>query len=372
MLPFAAMGNKTGVVGLAVGMAVVVASSMITVGTVSPAAAAPVVIPRPLPTTSGPAFPVNQVTGLGDTNDTPARFSILGTDLGITWDNGSGEILAAFGDTAYFNGESLLYGSLYHWRSNVLLRSNDRNLRDGMSISGGAMRSPGFAKRLLVPDHAREVTLIPTAGAEINGKQYMTYMSVKSWGLPNYWQTNFAGIAESTDNGQSWNRIDAIRPNTGGNQKFQMGALLKVGGMVYVYGTASGRQGAVYLARVPEPQFTDLAAYQYFSNGNWVPGNPEAATPVMGAPNGEMSVAYNDYLGKYISLSTRDGTDLRTSDTPEGPWSAPQPIVNQNEVPGSYAPYIHPWSSGNTLYFTLSIAGIYNVVLMRLPLDSVR
>nr|WP_231373790.1 DUF4185 domain-containing protein [Nocardia sp. 348MFTsu5.1] len=366
------MGNRTGVMGLAVGMAAVVAASVITVATVPSAVAAPVVIPKPLPSTSGPAYAVNQVTGLGDTNDTPGRFSILGTDLGITWDNGSGEILAAFGDTAHFDGESLLYGSMYHWRSNVLLRSADRNLRDGMSISGAALRSPGYAKRLLEPDLRHEITLIPTAGAEINGKQYMTYMSVKSWGLPNYWQTNYAGIAESTDNGQNWTRLDAIRPNTGGNQKFQMGALLKSGGMVYVYGTPAGRQGDVYLARVPEQQFTALAAYQYFSNGNWVPGNPDAATPVIGAPNGELSVAYNNYLGKYIALLSDDGTVMRTSDTPEGPWSAPRLIVNENDVPTSYAPYIHPWSSGDTLYFTLSISSIYNVVLMRLPLDSVR
>ena len=77
---------------------------------------------------NGPATIVNRLTGPFAMNDTIGRFNIGGTDLGVMWDNGRGEILTAFGDTQSFNGWSLLYGELYYWRSNVLLRSTDRHL----------------------------------------------------------------------------------------------------------------------------------------------------------------------------------------------------------------------------------------------------
>ncbi|MCK5752972.1 MAG: DUF4185 domain-containing protein, partial [Mycobacterium sp.] len=50
---------------------------------------------------------VARLTGPGSINDTFGRFNIVGTDLGVLWDNGHGEIMAAFGDTQTFNGWSL-------------------------------------------------------------------------------------------------------------------------------------------------------------------------------------------------------------------------------------------------------------------------
>ncbi|NDZ94466.1 DUF4185 domain-containing protein [Streptomyces sp. SID6673] len=322
------------------------------------------------PVAAGNGKVVARLTGPGSINDTVGRYNIVGTDLGVMWDNGHGEIMTAFGDTQSFNGWSLLYGQLWYWRSNVLLRSTDRNLSDGMTFTGHA-GSPGNAKRLLKPDLRREVTIIPTAGIAANGKQYMNVMSVKHWGPPGIWFTNWSGLAASTDNGQNWKAVNAFRPNGGGNHKFQMAAYLKVGNTVYTYGTPDGRWGSVYLARVNEKDIEHLGKYEYFSWGHWVKNNPESATPVMAAPTGELSVAWNDYLGKYISLGTKDnGVVLRTADNPWGPWSSGEIVVPANDPYSGYAPFIHPWSKGSSLYFTYSIYTGYQVYLMRLPLNK--
>lgn len=318
---------------------------------------------------AGMAGTVARLTGPGAINDTLGRYDILGTDLGVMWDNERGEILTAFGDTQSFDGRSLLYGSLFHWRSNVLLRSTDHNLADGMTFTGHT-GPPGYASRLLKPDLRKEITLIPTAGVAVGKTQYLNFMSVKHWVANSHWVTNFSGLARSDDNGRTWRRVGPQRPNSGGNVKFQMAAYLKVGDTVYQYGTPDSRWGAVYLARVPASQMENINAYEYLSNGRWVPRVPGAATPIMPPKNGEMSVAWDSYLGKYISLvQTEPGVKLRTADRPEGPWSAGELVVSRDDPYSGYAPFIHPWStSGPTLYFTYSVSFGYQVYLMRLPL----
>ena len=87
---------------------VAVAATTVTIGTVvAPTAPAATYA-------AGAATTVARLTGPGSINDTPGRYNIYGTDLGTMWDNGKGEILAAFGDTQTFNGWSLLYGQLWY------------------------------------------------------------------------------------------------------------------------------------------------------------------------------------------------------------------------------------------------------------------
>ncbi len=52
-----------------------------------------------LPGLSGRTTAIEKVTGTYSPNKTVDRFNVLGTDLGIMWDNGAGQILTAFGDT---------------------------------------------------------------------------------------------------------------------------------------------------------------------------------------------------------------------------------------------------------------------------------
>ncbi|MGB6181764.1 MAG: DUF4185 domain-containing protein [Rhodococcus sp. (in: high G+C Gram-positive bacteria)] len=343
---------------------------------------------------NGTTSTVGWVTGQQSANRTFDRFGISGTDLGVSWDNGAGQTLMAFGDTF---GNCTVPGG--QWRHNVLLRSDDSDLSDGITFPDGVPGDPNsgavvsgsdprFATQLIsaLGLSPLEYTIVPTSGIAVDGVQYMHFMSVRGWNGP-VWSTNYAGIATSRDNGQTWvPEPSTIRFNSGvtipGTEqfdaKFQQAAVVRgKDGMVYQFGTPNGRLGAAYLARVAPDAILDLARYEYWNGSGWSM-DLAAAAPVVSQPVGEMSVAWNDYLGRYVMLYGNDveGRILaRTATSPEGPWSAPTTLVVNTEIgnyPGGglYAPYIHPKSSGNSLYFTASQYSSYNVILLRTNLDA--
>ncbi|GGC68598.1 DUF4185 domain-containing protein [Hoyosella rhizosphaerae] len=351
------------------------------------------------PRAASPAKFVEWLTGPNSNNQTPTRFGMSGTDLGIIWDNGKTDdeqqVLIAYGDTF---GDCSLPGN--EWRFNALMRSADTDLSDGMAVPdplteedddylfGGSpvtIDRPDFSKQIidklgLAPT---EFTVIPTAGIAVGTTQYINFMSVKEWGPPGQWTTNFSAIAVSDDNGENWDvDFDTIRADeTGnlddydyvaGNNNFQMAAYVKRDGYVYTFGTPSGRQGAARVARVNETDILDLAEYEYWNGSGWTQGDPSAAVNVIPARVSEMSVQWNEFLGKYIALYTNSlgSVVLRLADQPQGPWSDAEPIMTATAFPGGlYAPYIHPWSEGSDLYFTVSRWSHYNVMLMRTTLD---
>lgn len=330
----------------------------------------------------------------GPDSDSYARFSISGADLGIMWDNGdpnNRQVLVAFGDTF---GDCTVEGQ--QWRSNTLFRSASTNLNvlpaafgdkyAGSPLSGPVSGGRGFSRQIIdsLRLAATEVTVIPTAAISVGTTQYVNFMSVASWGNPGQWSTNFSAVAVSTDNGEHWtvpatsirpawfNSVPGV-PFVWGYQNFQMGAYLRRDGYVYNYGTTAGRGGAPFLSRVVETAVADLAQYEYWTPFGWLKNTPFLAVQVTVAPGSEMSVAWNDYLGKYLMMYMNflGNIVLRTADKPQGPWSLPKTLVTTASIPGGiYAPYIHPWSSGSDLYFTLSLWSNYSVMLMHTTLSK--
>lgn len=345
--------------------------------------------------TSGPTQTVSWVTGPRSPAKTDARFSITSTDVGVPWDNGTGQVLMAFGDTwGKCQGRMV-------WRHNTMLRSNGdsdlskgitfRNAQVGNIYSGASVTSahPTFAQPMVNAVGVKniEIGMIPTAGIAVNGVQYVSFMSIHNWGPPGRWVTNYSALAVSRDNGQHWN-IDwnTARSNyelnipgnphfRTGQGRFQVSAFLRVGPWVYQYGTPNGRFGATFLARVPASRLTDINAYQYYSggtNGRWS-SDSSTAGRVVHEPVSELSVAYNGYLKKYVMLSSK-GLDvvLRSAPTPTGPWSNPRVIASGSQTGGLYAPYIHPRATGQSLYFVASRWEDYNVMLLRTDLSKLR
>lgn len=321
-----------------------------------------------LPDLRGATKAVFQVTGMASPNNTQA-YNVLGTDLGIMWDNGRGEMLTAFGDTAGFGFPNLLAGSTWAWRSNILLRSRTKDPANGIYFDS-VVRDVFGQARDLVPSPKipfLEISRIPTAGIEVNGVQYMSMMSVKSWDNVGQWTTNFSGLAASADNGETWADLTGTRrPNEGGHTNFQMNAFLKDGGYVYQYGTRSGRNNAAYVSRVRGHDIQDLTAYEYWDGRGWRRGDVNVAAPIMHGV-GELSVTYNDYLGQFVSLTTDpwNSVVMRTASAPEGPWSPPRVLIDTRELPTAYAPSIFPYQTGSDLYFLTTVHSQYNVVLMR-------
>ncbi len=400
-------------------------------------------------TAPAPAFPapgaqlspstnfISWLTGNFPDNYTLSRFGINGTDVGIIWDNGmvddpstpynEHQLLIAFGDTF---GDPNAPGQ--QWRSNVLLRTSDLVLSDGLSIpngtvinaadlstyfGGAALAYVNFAKQIINdPNVGPAVTIIPTAGISVptpgtmfGVTQYINFMAVQQWGNPGYWTTSYSAIAYSVDNGQNWTFAPStVRLNQWwtGNQNFQQASYVRPGdGYVYMYGTPNGRQGNAYLARVPEPSMLDLTKYQYWNGnaaavpgqpgpaGQWITGNPAAATSIFpvqqvvgacgalsrgpGSTTSEMSVQYNAYLKKYIAMYTDQNNSvvMRTSDLPQGAWSYAKVLMNQ-QPGGIYAPMMNPWSpstkgTGSDLYWNLSLFNTYDVMNMRTDLSKV-
>jgi hypothetical protein len=325
---------------------------------------------------------VGWVTGPDSPNQTIQRFAVVGTDLGIMWDNGDPadhQVLMAFGDT---NGYCQIPGK--QWRYNVLFRSQDGALSKTVAVpdgvvgnkySGSPVWREGISKQVIntIGQAPEETGIIPTSGIAVAGHQYLNFMSIRSWDSPGSWSTNFSAIAMSSDNGETWGVYPGtIRTPGAGNENFQMGAFLKPGPgdpYIYTYGTPSGRSGSAYVARVSPGFIPDLTKYEYWNadQGTWIPDNPAAATPVMPGQVGEMSVQYNTYLRQYLAMYGNGANDIvmRTAPTPQGPWGPEQVVVPQMQIPGGvYAPFLHPWSTGKELYYNLSLWSAYNVMLM--------
>ncbi|WP_396906420.1 DUF4185 domain-containing protein, partial [Mycolicibacterium phlei] len=378
-------------------------------------------------------YPNDPETGYTDLiANTWTRYTVGGTDLGIMWDNGipddpntpdinEHQVLIIVGDTFADGNMSL------DWRSNTLFRSSDTDLSNGMEIPNGQWYTgnmfggaplgpdgyPNRARQVIWPEGLPAgITLIPTAGISVpdpdskyGAIQYVSFMSVTNWGSAGRWTTNYSAIAWSDDNGETFHVApETVRYNQpwSGNQNFQQMAFVRPGdGYVYVYGTPNGRQGAAHLARVPEQDILDLDKYEYWDGGSkgWLFGigarpagwkkNPSSATPVFGVDKGacgvgnpgnqvsEMSVQYNEYLGKYVVLygDQFNNIVMRTADSPEGKWSSATVLMKQ-QPGGIYAPMMHPWSpstlgTGSELYWNLSLWSEYNVMLMKTDLTKV-
>jgi hypothetical protein len=65
----------------------------------------------------------------------------------------------------------------------------------------------------------------------VGGRNYLAYMSVRHFGSPGQWITNYGGIAYSDDDGQSWVEApSASRSNTPAfDDKFQMISFVSAG-----------------------------------------------------------------------------------------------------------------------------------------------
>ena len=313
---------------------------------------------------------VAQLTGPDSPNRTD-RYGVAGTDLGSMFE-ADGKVWFVFGDTFGERDPGFTGGGGREWRSNTMAYSTDTDPTDGITLDGFIASDDGRAKELLPSekiDHS-EMTVIPTYGFAANGAMYLAFMSVRHWGLPGEWETNYGGLAKSTDGGRTWTKLD--RPRWGGDNNFVQVSVTAVGGHLYFWGVTHGRFGGVRLMRVPQRQVEDQRAYRYFAgtdrNGDpkWSPDEARARTIVQDTV-GELSVVWNARLSRWLMTYTNGGgagASIREGINPWGPWGDPVTLVSAQDVPGLYSPYQLPkyvGNGGSTIYFTLSVWDPYNV-----------
>lgn len=325
---------------------------------------------------------VSRLTGTPSLNNTTSPYNIGGTDLGFPIYHNS-RMYLLFGDT--FSGEDPDGGG---WRRNTIAWSSDTTLSDGIVFDGWATSpTTGEAKTTFASNAPSGgiVGNIPTGGIDVNGTMYAWFMNVTQWGpAGGEWYISQAELGKWDDSTASFSLVpDSI---FAGNGNFGMVAAREgVNGDAYIYlwGTPGGRFGRVKLARFLPSQIETRSAYQFFNgtvNGvaQWTSDEFEGDF-VITSQVGEMSVMYNQALKAWTIMyfnEINDRVEIRQSDTPWGPWSAPVIVQTFSQGPagtfGLYAPYMHPlWveNNGATLYFTMSYWVPYDVYLTKVTLD---
>lgn len=325
---------------------------------------------------------LGQVTGADSTSKTD-QYAVYGTDLGSMFEY-DGKTWFVFGDTFGERDADQIGGGGSFWRSSTLGYTTDTDPSDGITLDGMVVDDIGLATELLPSKKVDndEMTVIPTHGFEANGAMYLHWMSVRHWGVPGEWEVNDAGLAKSTDSGQTWSVLD--EPRWGGESNFVQVSPFHVteGGVdwLYFWGITHGRFSGVALAKVEASKVEDPAAWKYFTETDdagdpqWS-SSPDDATLVLDDTVGELSVVWNDYLGRWIMTYLRegDGAVIREGINPWGPWGDPITLVGATEVPGPYAPFMAPQytaDGGKTIYFGLSIWDPYNVFWYKAELSK--
>ena len=311
---------------------------------------------------------------------------ICGTDIG-TMAELNGRIYFAFGDTFGHSGSACpRFGP--NWRSNVLGYTTDTDAADGIDIEGWLTDADGKAIAITEGAHQPaftgddgEQTRIPTAMVAIGGRLYLHYMSVHGFAARGgEWTCNYSRFTYSDDGGETWAEAESDFGSRDG--RFNMLALSaqsgpgnEDGAFVYAIGTACGRFGAAYAARVATNAVLDPNAWEYFDGEGWS-ASPADAAEVIPPIAGEGSLVFNAGLGKWMYTTLNQNAEaiqLHFADHPWGPWGDAIDLVSGREYAQIYGAYMTPTlisADGHTFYFVMSQFGPYNAYVMRATLSA--
>lgn len=347
---------------------------------------------------------VCNITGEGITTD----WDVYGTDLGIpVYSEAQKKMYFLFGDTfGAGNPDDPSKGK--NWRGTIAGYTSDLDFTNGIKWEGFLDDANGDARQLVpahyTPNDAKiERTKICQGGIEVNGALYFFYESIRYWGphASGIWFLNFGGTIKSTDGGKTFSKlydltwieptdeegIKVARDLTLEDMSFvpargvefdakahvapgfgQMYATDGKDGYIYVYGRPGGRKKGIKVGRVKKENIESFAAYEYLTEFDgdkavWKPfregldaiiANPEKAD-VIPAPTSNMSVQYNEYLGKWMLIYFYPGGEgsyfeadekpcgiyYSLGDTPYGPFTTPELVLPYNhpeltrELPGA-------------------------------------
>lgn len=280
-----------------------------------------------LPNLKGRSQAVAHLTGLDELNDSVRRFNVVGTDLGIMWDNArakSSQHPATPSASPRNPFVKACWGTAEQRpfpvdRPQPCRRHDDRQ----RSARRRPARQGDHSEQ---EDRRRRDDHDSYSGVEANGIQYINFMSVRNWGEPGEWVTNFGvgvvgrqrrKVEGRSDDGSTERSADRERQLSDGRVSSKTAAL-------FIVGTPSGRKGSVPLARVKEADFANQIAYEILGRPRLDADRACRCNPGDCGPVGEMSIAYNDHLRKTIALYS-DGSNpavMRVADRPEGPWGA--------------------------------------------------
>ena len=344
-----------------------------------------------------PAERIGSFTGANDKagNHTIERFSIGGTDLGMSINIPNGDTLLLFGDT--FSQETPKSDISGGWRTGAILRTSDTDLSDGLQIDSAwtrwGFKNFCFAENPVDSTHDNgEGSRIYVGGVEVNGNLYAFCFSWNSAAESPLDRANYGTFIKSTDEGVTWERVPDLTfvgysydkgPGGSGITVAEMENVVNRGlkgernvynidikaheayGFTQIY-PVDGKDGYIYffgrgghpgvglrLARVSKEEFENFKAIEYLigyeNDGSPIWGkNPNDAILILEGRNRNSSVIYNKYAQKWVLgyLNCHEVSkyplEVRHCDNIWGPYSEPSILFeNAGENRNHYGVYMN-------------------------------
>jgi hypothetical protein len=287
---------------------------------------------------TGGTFAIVQSKFLGSLwNESHARASIISQDGGQSFTVPGGAIWA-FGDT--FKGSRSADGTPHFAGGAVscsiaFLGKNARSYPPAFNylVSSNSDAVSPFA---YFPDEPKENHRIwPLGGIHVNGQYYLFYSLIEIFGKG---QWDFRGVGSGLGRSTvALGPYERLRPH--GDWRFPVdpAQVIEADGWLYLFAIKEirGKQGVI-LARVRPEKIEDPDSYEFYTGvGPKFSSRKEAAALLVGNIPGQVSVAWNQYLEKYVMASSSDFDHSReirfhVADAPYGPWSPP---VARAEMP---------------------------------------
>jgi len=193
----------------------------------------------------------------------------------------------------------------------------------------------------------------PLGGIHVNGQCYLFYSLIEVFGGG---QWDFRGVGSGLGRSKvALGPYERLQPH--GDWRFPVDPtqVIEADGWLYLYGIKDFKGGqGVALARVRPEKIEDPEAYEFYAGaGQPYSSRKEAAAVLVRNVPGQVSVAWNAYLKKYVMASSSDfdhPCEIRfhVADAPDGPWSPPVARVQVPEyrqgkrVEMVYCAYLHP------------------------------
>jgi hypothetical protein len=249
----------------------------------------------------------DHAAGAKTLSQTAARFGVLGTDLGSSFEH-KGKLYFLFGDTV---GRPDARDALAWTQSN----SPEKIVLDFYKAKDGKWLP------LTVPGISQKDFEVPSGGISIAGVIYVVcttdHSAKKVMGR--------SVLASSHDDGQTFKKLYDLS-----RDKFINVSLVLADGWLYIYGSGEYRKSSVCVARIKPADIGDPSKLRYFTGlgkdgqPQWSAKEADAVVLFRHDVVGEFSVAYLEPVQRYVMLynaSEPRGITMRSAPHPWVPWS---------------------------------------------------